>query len=140
DKTAALPYSVADLLFARRHLVQLEGQSVSPKALDDYKKANEKPDDPFLNFEHRHILRRRDLLDLFDTAPDLSGNDIDVARFVRSDEPDTDVQVFWRADPPRNDWDAKERRQAARRDELCNVPIGSFKEEFLKADKTAYRF
>ena len=119
DKAAALPYSVADLLFARRHLEQLEGQSVSPKALDDYKKANEKSDDPFLKFEHRYILRRRDLLDLFDTAPDLSGNDIDVARFVRSDDADTDVQVFWRSEAPSKTWDAAERRRQQVRGRNC---------------------
>jgi CRISPR-associated endonuclease/helicase Cas3 len=141
DKSAALPYPVADLVFARRHLEQLEGGLVSPKALEEYKQANEKPDDPFLKFEHRHILRRRDLVDLFDTAPDLSGNDIDIARFVRSDDPDTDVQVFWRAEAPSNDWGAAERRrQQTRRSELCNVPIGSFKKDFLEAGKTAYRF
>lgn len=138
-----MPYEATDLAFARQHLLSLDGKDVSPKALDEYKKAKEKekPDEPFLKFSHKHVLRRRDLLDLFDTAPDLSGNDIDVSRFVRSDEPDTDVQVFWRDEQPRNDWNARERRrQAARREELCNVPISSFKEEFLKADKTAYRF
>jgi hypothetical protein len=29
------------------------------------------------------VLRRRDLLDLFDTAPDLNGSDIDASPFVR---------------------------------------------------------
>jgi CRISPR-associated endonuclease/helicase Cas3 len=136
-----MPYDATDLVFSRQHLNALDGKGVSPKELDDYKKEKEKPDEPFLKFAHKHVLRRRDLLDLFDTSPDLSGNDIDVSRFVRSDDPDTDVQVFWRADPPSNDWDAKERRrQAARREELCNVPIGSFKKEFLEAGKTAYRF
>jgi CRISPR-associated endonuclease/helicase Cas3 len=141
DEKLSLPYSTTALDFAREQLRKLHGLSVSPKALDDYKRANEKPDKPFLPFEHKHVLRRRDLLDLFDTSPDLSGNDIDIQRFVRTDDKDTDVQVFWRASPPSNDLNAIERRrQAPRRDELCNVPIGSFKKEFLEAGKTAFRF
>ena len=137
------PYEANDLIFARQQLEQLNGKGVSPRELDDYKKAKEKekPDEPFLRFEHKHVIRRRDLLDLFDTSPDLSGNDIDISRFVRSDDPDTDVQVFWRAAKPSDDWDAKETRlQAVRRTELCNVPIGSFKKDFLEAGKCAYRF
>ena len=134
------PYETQDLQYARKQLVKFatrDDKGVSPKQLDDFKTAEEIT----LPFEHKHVLRRRDLLDLFDTAPDLSGNDIDIARFVRGDDPDTDVQVFWRVGPPSNDWDATEtRRQAARRDELCNVPIGSFKNDFLDAGQIAYRF
>jgi CRISPR-associated endonuclease/helicase Cas3 len=141
DENLSLPYPVSALDFARAHLTKLEGQSVSPKALDDYKRANEKPDEPFLPFEHKHVLRRRDLLDLFDTSPDLSGNDIDIQRFVRGDDEGADVQLFWRTDPPSDKWSASERRRhAPRRDELCNVPIGSFRKEFLEAGKTAFRF
>ena len=43
----------------------------------------------------RPVLRRKDLLDLFDTTPDLCGNDLDVSRYIR-DGQDTDVQLFWR--------------------------------------------
>jgi len=115
-----LPYSAEDLEFARSHLTQLAGKGVSPKELDDYKTtANIQ-----LPFEHKHVLRRRDLLDLFDTAPDLSGNDIDIQRFVRSDDEETDVQVFWRA----IDKSGPAAEEAAgSRDELCSVPIGQAK-------------
>lgn len=121
DEKMAPPYEPTDLDFARSHLNALDGEDVSPRALDEYKSANRIT----LPFAHKHVLRRRDLLDLFDTAPDLSGNDIDVSRFVRSDDPDTDVQVFWRvvsAGGPKED-EADERR-----DELCNVPINRFRE------------
>lgn len=121
DEKLSLPYSPTDLDFARVHLERLEGQSVSPKALDDYKREHEKPDEPFLPFEHKHVLRRRDLLDLFDTTPDLSGNDIDIQRFVRSDDPDTDVQVFWRDMP---DTGPAADEPSPHRLELCNVPVG----------------
>ena len=38
----------------------------------------------------KHVLRKADLLDLFDTSSDLGGNEIDISRFVRSD-PERDV-------------------------------------------------
>lgn len=121
----AAPYSLEDLEFAREQAQKLDGQSVSPRDLDRFKE-----DAGFtLPFEHRHVLRRRDLLDLFDTAPDLSGNDIDIQRFVRSDDPDIDVQVFWRAigkQPPLTD------EAAPHRNELCNVPVHQV-QDFLKA-------
>ena len=43
-----------------------------------------------------HVIRKRDLLDLFDTDPDLSGFDVDVSLYVR-DADDTDVRLFWRS-------------------------------------------
>ncbi|MDZ4782170.1 MAG: CRISPR-associated helicase Cas3' [Planctomycetia bacterium] len=124
NEKLALPYEATDIDFARQKVKKLEGQDVSPRALEEFKKAENLK----LPFEHKHVLRRRDLLDLFDTSPDLSGNDIDIARFVRSDDPDTDVQVFWRewsgdAPPP------EEPRPA--RAELCSVPIMSAK-KFLE--------
>lgn len=128
DDDKPRPYEPEDLGVARKHLRHLDGESVSPKALDDYKRANETPGEPFLPFEHRHILRRRDLLGLFDTTPDLSGNDIDIQRFVRGNDPETDVSVFWR------DMTADSRDAAPRREELCNVPVGGIK-EFLKDRK-----
>jgi CRISPR-associated endonuclease/helicase Cas3 len=41
------------------------------------------------------VLRRRDFLDLFNTDPDLSGFDTDIAIYIR-DTDDADVQIFWR--------------------------------------------
>jgi CRISPR-associated endonuclease/helicase Cas3 len=67
-----------------------------------------------------HVLRRADLLDLFDTSTDLDGNDIDISRFVRSDS-DRDVYVVWR------DFDAPpENLPEIDEGELCPAPIGDF--------------
>lgn len=66
------------------------------------------------------VLRRRDFLDLFNTDPDLSGFDVDVADYIRdSDTPG--VQVFWREfeDDP-NQPDPQPRPQ---RDELCPASL-----------------
>jgi CRISPR-associated endonuclease/helicase Cas3 len=75
----------------------------------------------------RPVLRRKDLLDLFDTTPDLCGNDLDVSRYIR-DGQDTDVQVFWRDvddDGPTN------QTPLASRQELCSVSVGRIR-DFLK--------
>ncbi|MCY3861269.1 MAG: CRISPR-associated endonuclease Cas3'' [bacterium] len=68
------------------------------------------------------VIRRRDLIDLFDTTPDLSGNDLDVARFIR-DSNDRTVQVAWREIAANN----KPLGRSPRRDELCGVPIADLK-------------
>ncbi len=119
------PYSSGHLDFARAQLQKLEDKSVSPRDLDRFKAR----ENITLPFEHKHVLRRRDLLDLFDTAPDLSGNDIDIQRFVRGDDPESDVNVFWRdvgdSTPSRDE-------PAPHRDELCNVSVGQAR-EFLDA-------
>jgi CRISPR-associated endonuclease/helicase Cas3 len=129
EEKLSLPYTASDLDFARAQLKKLDGKSVSPKDLDAFKKRERIS----LPFEHKHVLRRRDLLDLFDTAPDLSGNDIDVQRFVRGDDSDLDVQVFWRDIPeggPNRD------EPSPQRQELCGVPVTSFG-RFLAARKHA---
>jgi CRISPR-associated endonuclease/helicase Cas3 len=124
DEKLSAPYEADDLDTARGLLAKLENKGVSPKQLDDFKRVEKIT----LDFTHKHVLRRRDLLDLFDTAPDLSGNDIDVSRFVRSDDPDTDVQVFWRA------WTGKPDDQPKpERNELCNVSLSKENREFFKA-------
>src|SRR5665213_716575 len=134
DEKLPSPYEKTDLDFAREQLKKLEGKSASPRDLDIFKR-NE---NIVLPFDHKHVLRRRDLLDLYDTAPDLSGNDIDIARFVRSDDPDTDVQVFWRDLPDNHPLDDE---PAPNRLELCNVPIGQvriFLETLVKKKISGY--
>jgi CRISPR-associated endonuclease/helicase Cas3 len=75
---AAAPYLPADLSHSRAALLKLEGKSVSPQVLAQVH-VHETPADPV-------VLRRRDLIDLFDTSPDLSGMDVDIAPFIREDD------------------------------------------------------
>ena len=86
DKDAeklARPYRMAELQAARDRLTELT--DVAPVHLPP-------PDD--VEPPHR-VIRRRDLDDLFDTDPDLTGFDVDVSPYVR-DADDTDIRVFWR--------------------------------------------
>lgn len=100
------PYEMAELAAARTHLSDLTDGA--PASLP-----------PVVGGPtRRHILRRKDLLDLFDTDPDLTGFDIDVSPYIR-DAQDTDFQVFWR------DTAALDAAQQPlpRPEELCAVPI-----------------
>ena len=72
------------------------------------------------DYEPTHVLRKQDLVDLFDTTPDLSGYDLDVSRFIRSEQ-DRDVLLAWRASEPTTKDDAPGR------DELCSAPIHEVK-------------
>ena len=67
----ALPYEVPELDRSREFLSALA--DVGPSALETVK--DQRPAAVV------HTLRRKDLLDLWDTTPDLAGNDLDVSRF-----------------------------------------------------------
>lgn len=90
----AAPYLADDLNRARDALARLEGASLSPEALEGIK-VEETPDDSA-------ALRRRDLIDLFDTSADLSGMDIDIAPFIREDDERTVLVCFREIDPEKN--------------------------------------
>ncbi len=115
----AKPYSVDELCSAREQLLQLD--DVGPATLERVKAK--------MKLEAVHVIRRRDFLDLFDTTPDLAGNDIDVSRFIRSGE-ELDVQVFWRDVP--TDVTSPDSREGygrgPRREELCSVPAWQFRD------------
>lgn len=109
----ALPYATDDLNEARGLLESLAaaGADAGPATLNavDYTP-------PTII---RPVLRRRDMRELFDTTPDLCGNDIDVSMFVRDSE-DNDCQLYWREvdedAPPSSSIEPI-------RDELCRVSV-----------------
>lgn len=110
------PYRQQEVDLARSILSRLEGRDVSPQALA----ALQVPEPPL---EPVHVLRLRDLRDLFDTAPDLSGSDLDVSRFIR-DADDPDCRVLWR------DWSGEEPPADMPRpatDELCPAPVSELR-------------
>jgi CRISPR-associated endonuclease/helicase Cas3 len=110
DEKSQRPYDTADLHRSRELIRTLESaSSVDLPAVCDPAPL-------------RPVLRRRDLLDLFNTDPDLSGFDLDISEYIRdTDKPP--LQVFWRsfegnpADQP-----------APSREELCPVSIGEAQE------------
>ncbi|MCA9071860.1 MAG: CRISPR-associated endonuclease Cas3'', partial [Planctomycetaceae bacterium] len=113
DKSAAtfaLPYRLEDLDTARKLLFNLA--DVGPAQLKSVQY-----DPPQ---EIRHTIRKKDVLELWDTTPDLAGNDLDVSRYIR-DSDDTDFQVYWR------NWEGNdsppENFPKPVREELCSVPL-----------------
>lgn len=85
-----------------------------------------------------HVIRKRDLFDLFDTDPDLSGFDVDVSLYVR-DADDTDVRLFWRPVPAETDAPPDD-APAAARDELCPAPLAGAKALIGRKGVRAWRW
>lgn len=81
---ASLPYTEEELDSARSYFETHE--SVEPAKFPD------RVDEPWPIYD---TLRRRDLLELFDTTCDLSGLTLDVGRFIRDGE-ERDLFLFWR--------------------------------------------
>lgn len=116
-----LPYKMAELDKARTALAPLK--DASPQTLGGVVIVEEKIIRP--------VIRRRDLVDLFDTTPDICGQDLDVSRYIRDGE-DSDVQFFWRDIAEGKGPEEKEPQP--QRGELCRVSIGGAA-KFLKDDK-----
>jgi len=85
------PYEADDLGGSREQLLACEGESLSPRRLRE------------IHVEELRVtplvLRRRDLLELFDTAPDISGLDVDIEPFVRPRD-ESSVEAFFRGVKP----------------------------------------
>jgi CRISPR-associated endonuclease/helicase Cas3 len=105
DELAA-PYQLSDLQNAREQVLNLT--DVAPSKLGG----------PGEITPPRRVIRYKDLIDLFDTDPDLTGFDVDISPYVR-DANDTDVRVFWR-----DLSGGVDNQSAPSREELCAVPIG----------------
>jgi len=105
--TEAAPYEFDDLREA--HGILARAADVGPSGLPSVT----------LPFRHGQVVRRRDLIELFDTTPDLAGYDVDVSGFIRETD-DRDVQVFWRDVPETGP--APDEPQP-HRDELCSAPL-----------------
>ena len=109
NDSLAAPYTIDDLKVGRERILPLT----------DARPSNLVPPDPS-DCSHRWVIRSKDMIDLYDTDPDLTGFDVDVSPYVRDAE-DTDIRVFWR------EFDLSTRSQdepAPLQNELCAVPIG----------------
>lgn len=116
----AAPYSPDDLQAAREALRELEGGSFSPADLRARATAQPLRHAALLGRPRPGlVLRRRDLLALFDTDPTLDGDDADVRAFIREGD-QLDVSVAWRE---MDNGRLRDREPAARREELCSVSI-----------------
>ncbi len=119
----SLPYSEEELTkvkdqFASLKDVSLDGfrehrKDLSPEAAQR-----------LLPYAPRFVPQAKDIIDLFDTTPDLTGADIDISRYIRDGE-ERDITVFWRdcstiskgKNPP------KAKVWQPEHAELCPVPV-----------------
>ena len=119
----ALPYEAKDLDFAREQLVSISqnGGGVGIHQLPTVPLARE----DFL------LVRQKDMLDLFDTTPDLSGQNLDISPYIREGE-EKDVLVYWRDLP----MEAKDPGDASppTRLELCSIPFYDLKKVVKNAN------
>jgi CRISPR-associated endonuclease/helicase Cas3 len=90
----ALPYENTDIDATTAELRRLEGRPVTSEDLLARTVQYTQP--------QVAVVRRSDFIELFDTSPDLSGNDIDIAPYVRDAE-DLDAQLAWATWTPDDD-------------------------------------
>lgn len=101
-------------------LRDIEGQSLTGEQLAA-RALETQPDTP--------VLRRRDIIDLFDTTPTLSGDDIDVSPYIRNDK-QRDVFVGWLPVPE----SAPDPSAQLSQEELCRAPIGEVADWLKRLD------
>jgi len=125
DDGHAAPYSASDLAAARALLVTHD--DVGIQRLTSSHETPNRPTGP--------VVRTRDLLDLFDTQPDLAGADIDVSPYIR-DTSDAGVQVYWRPwEGPEPTFDDQPHEA-----ELCMVPVHELRDLLKKSNEKAFRW
>jgi len=134
ESAAALPYTEEQLSEARRRLNDPILTGVSPNQLRDVPiPASDRP-------VASHVIRRKDLMELFDTTPDLAGNDIDIDRWVREIE-ESSVQVAWRKwEGGKNGRPRGADQTQPSRAELCPVSIKEFRDFVKKTDAPIWRW
>ena len=118
-KDVSAPYSPQEIEMCRNRIASLTDARLSNLPSPE-------PDD----YSAQSVVRGKDMKDLYDTDPDLTGFDVDISSYVRDSE-DTDVKVFWR-----DLSDNQSEQPMPTRDELCSVQIGRCK-EWLKSKKIA---
>lgn len=129
------PYDPEDVAPVRQRMKALEGKSVGPSDLEVLT-------NNFRNIEHSTVIRRRDLVGLFDTTPDLSGSYLDVSQYVRGTD-ERNVSVYWRDVAGEGPTEDERRPQHY---ETVSVPIGGTREapkgikEYLDGGGKAWRW
>jgi CRISPR-associated endonuclease/helicase Cas3 len=128
DEKAAPPYAPEELDAAASALTRIikRGGDVGIASLESFEEQLDGSDRKALYpYAPQHLLLRRELDELFDTTPDLTGADLDISRFIRSGD-ERDVLVFWsnipkgrKGEPPPSP--SAQRRPA--RQELCGIPF-----------------
>jgi CRISPR-associated endonuclease/helicase Cas3 len=128
------PYQQEDIDATARELDRLEGERLTIEALA----ARDVP----RRRGRRTMIRQSDLARLFDTAPDPSGDDVDIAPYLRDaeelDAEDLDVEVAWATWTPGADAAPNPEIRVPAVEFRCRVPIGDV--VALSRDRAVWRF
>lgn len=109
---AVLPYEMDELDSAEKIIGRLDDGA--PSSLPRHE----------LPIPYVHVIRSKDVVDLFDTTPNLAGMDTDISHFIRETD-DHDLQVFWRKIAEKEAPSPDE--PGPSRDELCSVSISEIR-------------
>jgi CRISPR-associated endonuclease/helicase Cas3 len=123
-----LPYEQTDIDATCNELDGLEGERLTGEDL--------LARDVLSTSDQVKVIRRADLVGLFDTAQDLSGNDVDIAPYVR-DADDLDVEVAWATWTPGEGGAPDPEVKAPAAEYRCRVGLGSIGK--LIKDRAAWR-
>lgn len=118
DRSTVMPYVLEEVEAAAEAVTALP--AAGPAALEELEERRQDLLPRLYPYAPLHVLTRRELRDLFDTGPDLTGADIDISRFVREGD-ERDVTVWWW---PIAEGESPHRRLRPAHDALCRVPIG----------------
>lgn len=132
DEKNAAPYEPKALSAARECVPELvEQRDAGLGTLENFEKnLSFKKRKTLYPYDPPHLLLRREIEELFDTTPDLTGADIDISRFIRTGA-ERDVFIFWRAV---QDKAVPDNSIEARRNELCPVSFFQAKKWLFEND------
>jgi CRISPR-associated endonuclease/helicase Cas3 len=123
------PYRPEDINATARELGRLEGARLTTEDLI----ARDVPDRP----GPLTVIRPADLAGLFDTSPDPSGNDLDIAPYLRDAE-DLDAEVAWATWTPGAGGAPDPEIRVPAVEYRCRVPIGAA--VALARDRAVWRY
>ena len=126
----AQPYEQPDIDATCAQLAALEGRAVTGEDLLAC--------DVEVTDKQVRVVRRTDFLDLFDITPDLSGNDVDIAPYVRDAE-ELDAEVAWATWTPGENGAPDPEIKAPPAEYRCRVSLGDVVKLATK-DRAAWRF
>ena len=123
------PYQQEDIDATARELGRLEGEWLTTEDLTER--------DVPRSHGQLTVIGQSDLAALFDTSPDPSGHDVDIAPYLRDAE-DLDVEVAWATWTPGADGAPDPEIRIPAVEYRCRVPIGDV--VALSRDRAVWRF
>jgi CRISPR-associated endonuclease/helicase Cas3 len=127
--SSPFPYQQEDIDATARELGRLESERLTTLDLAARDVPRSQP--------RLTVIRRSDLAGLFDTSPDPSGRDVDIARYL-CDTEDLDVEVAWATWTPADDGAPDPEIRVPAVEYRCRVPIGDV--VALARDRAVWRY